>query len=307
MRRRPARLRFARVLAILGLGLVLGSILLSAAFRSSPGSVSVVSSSTTAILPSQLDIAVRSASPQRRVFPYSIVPGGAQDGAELRYALLRDPVAAKHYANFRTEAARVVKLAQDRQAYVSYRIGDHVYWTSHKVTLHAGETLLSDGINLARTRCGNRVSEVPGPTHPSEPSEALMNAPLPPRLPEVTNEPVAGDPQFESGPVAVALLSPSPNGRFAVPLTPLGCCGVVMREGRPSIPPPVVPPVKPPVTPPVQPPVTPPPVTPPPVVPPPVVPPPVVPPPVATPEPASWELLLVGITAARLLLKLRRI
>jgi hypothetical protein len=100
---------------------------------------------------------------QRPVYPYSVIPGGVVNARELASAVHRDPVVAAHYSDFHAASARLMRLPSGRQVYVSYRLGDHVYWTSKKVTLWAGETVLTDGIHLARTRCGNRISEVPGP------------------------------------------------------------------------------------------------------------------------------------------------
>jgi hypothetical protein len=102
------------------------------------------------------------------LYPYSVIPGGAEDVAELRSAVARDPVVAEHYAGFDLGHARLVRLDDDRQAYVSYRLGDHVFWTSRKLTLHKGETVFTDGNHTARTRCGNLVAEI---------QEALLNPP----------------------------------------------------------------------------------------------------------------------------------
>jgi hypothetical protein len=42
--------------------------------------------------------------------------------------------------------------------------------------LHRGEKLVTDGFNLARVRCGNRLSEVPLlPVSPAQPAPAEMN------------------------------------------------------------------------------------------------------------------------------------
>jgi hypothetical protein len=63
-------------------------------------------------------------------------------------------------------------------------VAGRIYWTRKKVTLYAGETLLSDDTHLARTRCGNRISEVPAePTSPSEPPSEVLSPPVSPRLP----------------------------------------------------------------------------------------------------------------------------
>lgn len=95
----------------------------------------------------------------RRVYPYSIVPGGVLDRAELAAVIKRDKVAAAHYADFQVDKAVPVKVAKARAVYVSYRKDGQVYWTSKKVMLAEGEILLSDGTSEIRTRCGNRISE----------------------------------------------------------------------------------------------------------------------------------------------------
>ena len=105
----------------------------------------------------------------RPVYAYSVIPGGVASAKELQTALHQDPVVAKHYSDFQTKSAHIVRLARTRHVYVSYRLGDRIYWTRKKVTLHAGETLFTDGKHLARARCGNRISETPAvPTSPSD-------------------------------------------------------------------------------------------------------------------------------------------
>lgn len=97
----------------------------------------------------------------RPVYPYSVVPGGVQDAKELKWVAEHDPIVAAHYAGFDYDHARVVRLTLARTVYLSYRIGNHVYWTRHRVTLHKGEKIITDGRIAARTRCANRVEEVP--------------------------------------------------------------------------------------------------------------------------------------------------
>ena len=97
----------------------------------------------------------------RRVYRYSIVPGGAANGAELVHAVRSDRVVAAHYAGFDVQHARAVTVTRPRAVHVSYRKGDKVYWTAKKTTLKAGETLLTDGRNEMRARCANRISDVP--------------------------------------------------------------------------------------------------------------------------------------------------
>jgi hypothetical protein len=97
----------------------------------------------------------------RPVYPYSVVPGGVEDARELKWVAEHDPIVAAHYAGFDYDHARVVRLTLAQTVYVSYRIGNHVYWTRHRITLHKGEKLITDGKITARARCANRVEVVP--------------------------------------------------------------------------------------------------------------------------------------------------
>jgi hypothetical protein len=99
--------------------------------------------------------------PSRPVYPYSVVPGGVEDAKELKWVAEHDPIVAAHYAGFDYDHARVVRVVLARTVYVSYRIGNHIYWTRRRVTLHKGEKLITDGRMTARSRCANRVEEVP--------------------------------------------------------------------------------------------------------------------------------------------------
>jgi hypothetical protein len=97
----------------------------------------------------------------RPVYPYSVIPGGVQDAKELKWIAEHDPVVARHYAGFDYDHARIVRLTLAQTVYLSYRIGNHIYWTRHRLTLHKGEKLLTDGKITARVRCANRVEELP--------------------------------------------------------------------------------------------------------------------------------------------------
>jgi hypothetical protein len=119
----------------------------------------------------------------RPVYAYSVVPGGVKDVRELKWVAQHDPVVASHYAGFDYDRARVVRLALARTAYVSYRIGNRVYWTRRRVTLKKGETVITDGKITARSRCGNRVEEAPQQaTSSSEPPVAKFDEPMLPSL-----------------------------------------------------------------------------------------------------------------------------
>jgi hypothetical protein len=126
----------------------------------------------------------------RTVYPYSVVPGGVKDAAELKWVADHDPVVASHYAGFDYAHARLVRLLMAHTAYVSYRIGNKIYWTHRLIRLKAGETLLTDGKITARTRCANRVEEVPQQaTSASEPPAVKFDEPAAPDIGTATSTP----------------------------------------------------------------------------------------------------------------------
>jgi len=175
------------------------------------------------------------------MLPYSVIPGGAADAAELRNAIVQDPVVAIHYAVFDISRTHVVRLDSNRALYVSYRLGDRVFWTKKKLILPRGETVLTDGQHLARTRCGNRLSETAEvPTSPKEPERAALETPEAPELAGLTPPPEL--PLTPIGPVP----PPPETGPILPPPVPI-FWGVGPPPGTPA--PPVVPPgVPPPAT-----------------------------------------------------------
>ena len=127
-----------------------------------PAPVMQAQAQEAAAAPAVLGVAAQAETKQtRRVYPYSIVPGGVADRRELTRIVATDKVVATHYAAFEMAKATVRTVDKPRAVYVSYRKGDQVYWTAKKLQLAKGETLLSDGQNEIRTRCGNRISDVP--------------------------------------------------------------------------------------------------------------------------------------------------
>ena len=176
----------------------------------------------------------------RPVYRYSVIAGGAESPQELREAVLVDSVVAEHYADFDLANARRVTLDAAKLVYVSYRIGNKVFWTKNKVALRKGEGLLTDGRNMARTRCGNRISVLPvRPNAPAEPTSSELDAPV---FPAIVSSPFlaayspAPQPLY-SGPVP----SPGAPGAAFVPVAPFfplpGGGGVVGSQGS-STPPP---------------------------------------------------------------------
>jgi hypothetical protein len=210
----------------------------------------------------------------RTSYPYSVIPGGVANAQELKSAAFHDSVVAGHYADFNLAKAHIVRLDRDRAVYVSYRLNDRIYWTKKTLKLLKGETLITDGVHEARTRCGNRVSDTPAePVSPQEPPAKVMATPAEPVLIAANAPPV--------WPVM------PPSSPASPPEAP---------PGGGIIPPPVVPivgggPVSPhhPTTPPTPPP----PGTPPPGTPPPGTPPGT--PPVSTPEPGTSGMLVIGL------------
>lgn len=117
--------------------------------------------------------------PARPAYLYSVIPGGVVTPEELRQAMDHDPVVAQQFAGFDFSRAHLVQVSETQSMHVAYRMGDKVYWTRKKVALHPGETLISDGKIVARTRCGNRIAMIPlGPPAITEPADADLNQPL---------------------------------------------------------------------------------------------------------------------------------
>ena len=125
----------------------------------------------------------------RLVYPYSVIRGGVANPDELKRMMEYDPVVSRHFKGFDYRRARVVQVSEKQAMYVSYRIGDRVYWTRRKVSLHPGETLITDGAIVARTRCGNRVAPVPlDAGSPLEPSTDELE------LPVISRDPIPSPP-----------------------------------------------------------------------------------------------------------------
>ena len=181
----------------------------------------------------------------RPIYRYSVVAGGVRDVRELKWAAEHDPVVAAHYAGFDYDHARVVKLVLARTAYVSYRVGNRVYWTRHRVSLKKGETVITDGKMTARTRCANRVEEVPQQaTSESEPPAAKFDEAVHPDLGTAMNAPPV---PFQSalmnrnvpglGPaVPLSSYDPIANGGF-IPVLPAplpSVCGIGTKKPKDS-------------------------------------------------------------------------
>ena len=195
---------------------------------------------------------------------------------ELRNAINSDSSAARHYAGFDLSSVRTRTLENPRSMYVSYRIGDEIFWTRKPLYLRAGELLITDGTNEARTRCGNRVSATP-------------------QLPVSSKEPAVQAFEAEQNLAPPAAEEALPLQPFAVPGT-LSPRNEFVRSGTEGfvaydVPPPWVGPYPPPIIPPSPPPG------------PPPVPPPT--PPTVTPEPGTGVLLILAVAGGWLAWKIR--
>ncbi len=156
------------------------------------------------------------------VYPYSIVPGGVKDLSDLRYATARDYVVRRHYSHFDFSHAKLVRLPETREVFLSYRIRDTVFWTRKRVRLHPGELLLTDGKITARARCGNQISDTAKPeVSDEEPEEDVMDEPViaVASAPALPIRPVLAPPDLPVG-------QPSPpavyGGPFMFPYIPVG-------------------------------------------------------------------------------------
>jgi hypothetical protein len=162
----------------------------------------------------------------RPVYPFSVIPGGIYDSKELSDSVELDPVVREHYKDVRPEVLWTTRTQKPVLAYVSYRKGDAVAWTRNKVRIPKGELVLTDGNNLIRARCGNRIRKLPPPlasappTSDDEPPVLIFEspsvgplAPPPPQLrPVVPSEPfipVISGPPIPYGPSGTPPGSPS--------------------------------------------------------------------------------------------------
>src|SRR5713226_9749463 len=112
-------------------------------------------------------------------YPYSVIPGGVRDVADLQEHAARDYVVRRHFARFAYRHARLVRSDKARQVYLSYRVRDRIFWTRKRVRLLQAELLLTDGKITARARCGNQISEAPkSEVSEEEPAEEVLDQPV---------------------------------------------------------------------------------------------------------------------------------
>ncbi len=204
--------------------------------------------------------------PRRAIYPYSVVPGGIHSSEGLREAVSRDRVVGLHYSDFNLARIHLARLKTAQSAYVSYRIGNKIYWTRRKLKLARDEEVITDGVSYARARCGNRISPTPkAPTSAMEPPPEKFDSQV--------------DPQV-AGPQMAAL---SGFPRAAPVMAPIATVPPVLTPGATPVGAPPLPPGFGPI-PPV-------------FILPPGKSPGHIPPPVPVPEPSTWTLLPAALTA----------
>lgn len=121
----------------------------------------------------------------RKAFPFSVVPGGIYEPKELVETMKFDPVIRKHYNGIKVDGLVPMRIQNSLQAFVSYRVGDNIYWTTKKLQIPRGELVLTDGANMIRARCGNRIaktvakSEVRSSGFGDDTLETVFESPLP--------------------------------------------------------------------------------------------------------------------------------
>jgi hypothetical protein len=116
---------------------------------------------------------------------YSIVPGGVHSAEDVDRAAKGDPVVGKHYSNVSVSQLTSSRTAAARDAFVSYRVGDQIYWSSGKVRLPEGEAVLTDGSTTIHARCGSLLSD--GSAAPTLSREPVLSA-----YGSVTGSPIVG-------------------------------------------------------------------------------------------------------------------
>lgn len=171
----------------------------------------------------------------RQMFPFSVIPGGVFDTRELADSIAKDEVVRDHYRDLQPDRMWFTRVNQPMTAYVSYRKGTKVGWTTHPVTIPANELVLTDGKHLVRARCGNRIEvkkpePLPATVLPPDvpPPDIALETGLPALMPPTVFPPVP--PKSEIAQANV------PGHRISTPPT-TWCCGIVTgNRTLPSVP-----------------------------------------------------------------------
>jgi len=131
--------------------------------------------------------------PDRPVYRHSIVPGGVYSRTEVEEAAIRMPDVAEHYRSVNIQRLAPAQVSRDGLYYASYRRDGAIFWTSYRLRVDSKETVLGDGKQLVRARCGNLLSEsplkpvLPPELEPLEPEMSVLDVPSLPILDHLTN------------------------------------------------------------------------------------------------------------------------
>jgi hypothetical protein len=121
----------------------------------------------------------------RKIYPFSIIPGGVYEPNELAQNVRLDRSLAEHYGDIQIENLIAVRTQAPMQRYVSFRQGGQIFWTTKELTIPRGELVLTDGQHMIRSRCGNRLQQtrpenaVRSSMMTEQMQSLLMDAPLP--------------------------------------------------------------------------------------------------------------------------------
>ncbi len=127
----------------------------------------------------------------RIVYPYSIISGGVRSREELIANMADDPVVSAHFSDFKISRTRMARAEKPQFVHVSYRMRDQVFWTAKLLKIPEGEALITDGSEVARARCGNRVSAAPKePVSEEEPLIETLDIPMVGGLQSFSTEPI---------------------------------------------------------------------------------------------------------------------
>jgi hypothetical protein len=157
----------------------------------------------------------------RKIYPFSIIPGGVYDPKELAQTVQSDPPLGEHYRDIQIENLIAVRTQAPMQAFVSFRQDKQIYWTSKELTIPRGELVLTDGQHMIRSRCGNRLEQkrpenaVRSSTMTEQMQALIMDAPLP----SIANLPPSLQPVLSPG-VLVGDLWKDPENQVAATSEP---------------------------------------------------------------------------------------
>lgn len=164
----------------------------------------------------------------RSIYPYSVVPGGVATTEEAEASIARDPAVAEHYRGIHISQLQPIRLNTTLVVYASFRNATGIHWTKHAIRVPKGELVLSDGVNLIRGRCGNRLTFLPPEPPPTLPALPPANDEPPEIALEYGAPPIIGPPAMPALPL-------QPATRFWPPPRPpvIWCCSYIVAAGGP--------------------------------------------------------------------------